>query len=40
MPDMIVRSIEDTTLKVSDFETGNASKDICFKIEGEFINIE
>lgn len=36
MPDMSVRSIEDTSLKISDLEIENASKEINFNIEGEF----
>lgn len=36
MPDMTVRTIEDTTLKMLDFEAANAPKEIHFDIEGEF----
>lgn len=35
MTDMTVRSIEDTSLKISDIETEDASKDAQFNIEGE-----
>lgn len=35
MPDMSVRSIEDTNLKISDFEVENAPKEIDFSIEGK-----
>lgn len=36
MPDMTVRTIEDTNLKMLDFEAANAPKEIHFEIEGEF----
>lgn len=35
MPDMSVRSIEDTSLKISDFEIENASKEIHFNVEAK-----
>lgn len=38
MPDMTVRSIDDTSLKISDIEIENASKEIRFSIEGEFFS--
>lgn len=36
MPDMSVRSIEDTNLKISDIDIGHAPKEIHFNIEGNF----
>lgn len=36
MPDMAVRSIEDTNLNMVDFEVGHEPKEIQFIIEGKF----